>query len=125
MAGMAPSRQVRTARVYDARSAGEGTRVLVDRLWPRGIPKEDDRHDVWLRDVAPSNELRRWYGHREEVFDEFRERYLQELEDPERAEALGELRRLVVEGPVTLVTATKEINLSHLAVLSEVLQTDR
>lgn len=125
MAGMAPPQQVRTARVYDARSAGEGRRVLVDRLWPRGIPKDDDRHDLWLRDVAPSNELRRWYGHREEAYDEFRERYLQELEEPERAGALDELRRLVRQGPVTLVTATKELDLSHLAVLIEVLQADR
>lgn len=121
MAGMARSRQVRTARVYDARSPVDGTRVLVDRLWPRGMAKDDGRHDVWLRQIAPSNELRRWYGHREEVFGEFRDRYLQELDEPERAEALDELRRLVDEGPVTLVTATTEVRLSHLVVLAEVL----
>lgn len=118
---MSGSPRIGTARVYDARSAGEGTRVLVDRLWPRGMSKEDERLDVWLKDVAPSNELRTWYRHREEAFEEFRERYLQELEEPERAEALDELRGLVDDGPVTLVTATKEVRLSHLVVLAEVL----
>lgn len=121
MASMAP---VRTARVYDDRSPEDGTRVLVDRLWPRGLRKDDERLDVWLKDVAPSHELRRWYGHREEAYGEFRERYLQELETPDRAAALDELRRLVAEGPVTLVTSTKEIHLSHLAVLTELLGPD-
>lgn len=113
---------VRTARVYDDRSPEDGTRVLVDRLWPRGLRKDDDRLDVWLKDIAPSTGLRRWYGHREDAYEEFRERYRQELAEPERAEALDELQGLVQEGPVTLVTSTREVRLSHLAVLAEVLE---
>lgn len=109
-------------RVYDAVESDEGRRVLVDRLWPRGIAKTDPRVGRWLRDVAPSTELRHWYEHDPAKFDEFVARYRAELADGPAAEALAELRRLANEGPLTLVTATKDLNLSHLIVLTRLLE---
>ncbi|MCV7319612.1 DUF488 domain-containing protein [Mycolicibacterium confluentis] len=109
-------------RVYDAVEPDEGRRVLVDRLWPRGIAKTDPRVGRWLKDVAPSTELRHWYGHDPAKFDEFEKRYLAELADGPEADALAELRRLANEGPLTLVTATKDLNLSHLIVLTRLLE---
>lgn len=118
-----PGRDVRVGRVYDAPSPDDGRRVLVDRLWPRGVRKDDPRIDGWLRNVAPSNELRRWYGHEPSLFEEFSRRYEEELTGPEQAAALRTLRELVESGPVTLVTATREPGISHLAVLARLLTT--
>jgi uncharacterized protein YeaO (DUF488 family) len=114
--------EVRLRRVYDGPSPDDGTRVLVDRIWPRGLSREAAGLDRWDKDVAPSPALRRWYGHREEMFPEFRRRYLGELRDPERARALERLRELAGSGGVTLLTATRDIEHSHAAVLAEVLR---
>jgi uncharacterized protein YeaO (DUF488 family) len=111
-------RQITQHRVYDS-SAGEGARVLVDRLWPRGLSKEAARLDEWLREVAPTDELRRWYGHDPGRYAEFRDRYLAELADDAHREAADRLRALADEGPVTLLTATKDPGISHTAVLAE------
>lgn len=81
-------------RVYDAVDPDDGARVLVDRLWPRGLSKEAARLDEWLKDVAPSNELRKWYGHRAEAYEEFAERYRAELADEPGSGALERLREL-------------------------------
>lgn len=109
-------------RVYDPVSDDDGTRVLADRLWPRGLHRDDPRAGRWLKEVAPSTELRRWYGHQPDRFPEFARRFRQELrEDPARA-ALAELAGLGAAGPVTLVTATREPSLSQLTVLAAVLQ---
>ncbi|MBN9105860.1 MAG: DUF488 family protein [Propionibacteriaceae bacterium] len=106
-------------RVYDE---PDGTkRVLVDRLWPRGFHKDDPRVDTWLPEVAPSTELRKWYGHQPERKAEFIERYRHELDTPQGAAALDDLRKLVSGGPATLVTATREVDSSHLPVLAELL----
>ncbi|MEI7545602.1 MAG: DUF488 family protein [Mycobacteriaceae bacterium] len=113
---------MRTARVYDDPDPDDGTRVLVDRLWPRGLGKQDPRIGRWCKEVAPSTELRRWYGHDPDRYAEFARRYRAELSDPALAPALDELRALAVAGPLTLVTATKQIAQSHLGVLAEVLQ---
>lgn len=113
------------ARVYDPVAPGEGARILVDRLWPRGIRKDDPRAGVWLKDVAPSTELRHWYGHDPAKFEEFAQRYTAELEQPTAGKALDELKAMVAAGPVTLVTATKELDLSHLAVLAPLLDDNR
>jgi len=113
---------MRTARVYDDPDPDDGTRVLVDRLWPRGLGKQDPRIGRWCKEVAPSTELRRWYGHDPDRYAEFAQRFRAELADPAVAPALDELRALAVAGPLTLVTATKQIELSHLGVLAEVLQ---
>lgn len=114
--------EVRVGRVYDARRPGDGTRVLVDRLWPRGMTRERADLDEWCRDVAPSAELRRAYGHVPERFEEFRRRYLAELEEPGPAAALEHLRDLAARGPLTLVTASRRADLSKAQVLAEILR---
>ncbi|MGW3359557.1 DUF488 domain-containing protein [Streptomyces bungoensis] len=106
-------------RVYEETSPEDGKRVLVDRVWPRGMRKEDAHLDEWLRDVAPSTELRRWYGHEPEKYDEFRRRYRAELRDAGHREAAGHLRELAAHDGVTLLTATKDVEHSQAAVLAE------
>ncbi|WP_449063146.1 DUF488 domain-containing protein [Planomonospora algeriensis] len=113
---------VRLRRVYDDPSPEDGTRVLVDRIWPRGLSKEAAALDGWLKEVAPSGELRTWYGHVPERFGEFRERYLGELAGPDRRAALERLRGLLRDGAVTLLTATRDAEHSHAAVLAELLR---
>src|SRR5215467_15274404 len=113
---------IRVRRVYDAPSAEDGRRVLVDRVWPRGLRKDAARLDWWAKDVAPSTELRTWYRHDPAKFGEFRDRYTAELVEPGRREALARLRALAAEGPVTLLTATRELSLSQAAVLAESLR---
>jgi uncharacterized protein YeaO (DUF488 family) len=112
---------VRVRRVYDEPEADDGTRVLVDRIWPRGMTKARAALDEWCKDVAPSTELRKWYGHDPARFEEFTRRYRLELADPERAGALAHLRALAAAGPVTLLTATKEPAISEASVLASVL----
>jgi uncharacterized protein YeaO (DUF488 family) len=111
--------QVRARRVYDEPAASDGRRVLVDRLWPRGLAKEAAHVDEWLKAVAPSDGLRRWYGHDPAKFDEFRSRYGDELREPERAKALMHLRELAAAGTITLLTATKDLDRSQAADLAE------
>jgi uncharacterized protein YeaO (DUF488 family) len=110
---------VRARRVYDEPRASDGRRVLVDRLWPRGLAKDAAHVDEWLKAIAPSNELRRWYGHDPAKFDEFRHRYGDELREPERAAALLHLRELAASRPVTLLTATKDLEHSQAMDLAE------
>ncbi|HEX4291184.1 MAG TPA: DUF488 family protein, partial [Trebonia sp.] len=100
----------------------DGTRVLVDRLWPRGLSKAKAALDEWCKNVAPSGELRTWYNHDPDRFQEFSLRYQQELQDPEQAEALEHLRGLAAEGPLTLLTATKRADISEATVLAGLLQ---
>ena len=107
--------------VYDEPRADDGTRVLVDRLWPRGMSKARARLDEWCRTVAPSPELRTWYHHEPERFDEFTRRYLDELATPERTAALVHLHDLANHGSLTLLTATKSVALSEAAVLATLL----
>lgn len=111
-------------RIYAEPETDEGTRVLVDRLWPRGLRKEEAGFDEWLREVAPSTGLRRWYGHLPERYAEFRQRYLAELGEPGAVagEALERLRTLAAEGPLTLLTATRDAELSHAAVLADLVE---
>jgi len=111
--------RIRVARVYDDAGSDDGQRVLIDRLWPRGVRKDDPRVGTWCKDVAPSKELREWYHHRPERFDEFASRYKAELCD---SPALEELRKLTKHGVVTLVTATREVDGSHAAVLAKLLK---
>ena len=111
---------VRVARVYDEPGPDDGARVLVDRLWPRGLRKELAQLDSWCRQIAPSNELRIWYGHDPERFGEFAERYRAELTAPERQAALAGLH--AVDGTVTLLTATTSLDISHAAVVADLLR---
>jgi uncharacterized protein YeaO (DUF488 family) len=114
--------QIRVRRVYDAPSPADGARVLVDRIWPRGLRKDAARLTEWAKDAAPSTELRQWYGHDPEKFQEFRRRFLDELSGrPQRAE-LGKLRALAAAGPVTLLTATRDVDISQATVLAQVLR---
>lgn len=114
--------QIGVARVYDSLAGVDGERILVDRIWPRGVKKTDLHLDGWPKELAPSTELRKWYGHEPERFEEFRRRYLAELAQPERAEALDGLRALATERPVILLTATKDADHSQAVVLAALLQ---
>ena len=113
---------IRVRRVYDDPSPEDGARVLVDRVWPRGLRKDAARLDEWAKDVAPSTELRTWYQHDPAKFGEFRQRYTEELEQPGPREAFGRLRALAARKPVTLLTATKAVDLSQAAVLAGLLR---
>jgi uncharacterized protein YeaO (DUF488 family) len=115
------SGQVRVARVYDPPGPDDGVRVLVDRLWPRGLAKEAAALDDWCREVAPSGELRSWYGHDPDRFEEFSSRYRAELDAPDRAAVLAALRERSDQGIVTLLTATKVLAISHATVLAQVI----
>src|SRR6476646_4467454 len=113
--------QITVARGYDE-AVGDGARVLVDRVWPRGLRKADAHLDEWCKDVAPSTELRRWYGHDARRVDEFARRYREELDEPQRAVALQHLRDVARTRPLILLTATKDVDISHAAMLSELLR---
>ena len=115
--------KIRVRRVYDDPERADGARVLVDRLWPRGLSKARAALDDWCKDVAPSDELRKWYGHEPDRFPEFSRRYQLELEDPQRAEALAQLRSLAHgRRHLTLLTATKDPAASEAEVLAELLR---
>jgi uncharacterized protein YeaO (DUF488 family) len=114
--------RVGTARVYDPPGPDKGTRVLVDRLWPRGLSKDTAHVDLWLKGIAPSNELRGWYGHDPAKHEEFVRRYRAELAQDDHAEALTQLRSLLEESPVTLLTVTKDLSLSQSTVLADELR---
>src|SRR6202522_4795522 len=115
--GAAKAANVRVRRAYDEPEPDDGTRVLVAGLWPGGLSKAGAPLDEWCKNVAPSGELRTWYNHDPDRFEEFSRRYRQELQDPERAEALARLRELAREGPLTLLTATKRADISEAGVL--------
>ncbi|MCF3122766.1 DUF488 family protein [Streptomyces arenae] len=115
------SPDIRVKRVYDPAAPDDGARVLIDRLWPRGVSKERADLESWDKEVAPSNELRRWYGHDPAHFEEFAERYRQELADPGRVAELDRLRDLARTGRLTLLTATKDLPHGHVRVLVDVL----
>ena len=113
------SASIRIKRAYDPPGADDGLRILVDRLWPRGLAKSKLKLDAWPKHLSPSNGLRKWYQHDPEKFAEFRKRYLAELKA--EGEGLDELRASVKGQTVTLLTATKELDLSHATVLRDLL----
>jgi len=119
--GGEPVMTVEVRRIYE-READDGSyRVLVDRLWPRGVKKDEAALDEWAKDVAPSPELRRWYGHEPERFAEFARRYRAELRRPPAAEALDRLRARAEQRSVVLLTATRDVDRSGARVLADVL----
>jgi|SRR6185437_15642848 len=120
---MTRQRHVHVRRIYDAATPGDGTRVLVDRIWPRGISKARAHLDEWCKQIAPSTELRKWYQHDPKLFDEFVRRYRDELTDSGRAEALAHLHDLVKQQTLTLLTASKAVDISEAAVLADLLAT--
>jgi uncharacterized protein YeaO (DUF488 family) len=118
---MAGKGKVQVRRVYEEPAAEDGIRVLVDRIWPRGLTKAKAGLDEWCKQVAPSTEPRTWYHHDPELFAEFGRLYRSELADPERAAAVTHLRELAQGGVLTLLTATKQAEISEAAVLAELL----
>ncbi len=115
---------IRVRRVYDEPEPADGTRVLVDRLWPRGLRQDAATLDDWAKDVSPSTGLRKWYGHDPAKFDEFRRRYIEELSQSGPRAALGRLRALAAKGPLTLLTATRDVDHSEAVVLAQILRQD-
>lgn len=118
---MTETSAIRVKRIYEDPSADDGARILVDRLWPRGVSKERADLTEWLKDVAPSTDLRKWYGHDPAKFDEFSRRYRDELDDDEHAEAFATLRDFARKGTLTLLTASKDVEISEAVVLEHVL----
>ena len=119
MTARRPSVELR--RVYEDIPGGGPTRVLIDRLWPRGIAKATAPFDEWLKEVAPTTELRQWYGHDPAKFETFASRYRHELRTPPASEALAHLGTLAAEGGVVLVTATRDVEHSAAEVLLDLL----
>jgi uncharacterized protein YeaO (DUF488 family) len=111
--------RVKLKRAYEKRSEDDGTRVLVDRLWPRGVKKIDAAIDLWVKELSPSTDLRKWFGHDPARWDEFRHRYVQELY--EHREALDRLRDLARQGPITLVYSAHDEAHNDAVVLRELL----
>lgn len=122
---MATTPDVRVRRVYEQPDAADGTRVLVDRLWPRGVSKERAHLDEWCKEIAPSTELRTWYAHIPDRFGAFETRYTAELAEPERAAALDRLRSIAESGTLTLLTATRDPEISEAAVLTRLIRERR
>ena len=113
---------VRIRRVYEPPTAADGYRVLIDRVWPRGITKSEARVDEWARDLAVSTDLRRWFGHDPAKWDEFCRRYAAELLTPERRPALDALARRAGRGTVTIVYGARDEQHNNAVVLAAVLQ---
>jgi uncharacterized protein YeaO (DUF488 family) len=111
---------VRAKRAYEPWSDEDGYRILIDRLWPRGVSKEKARIDEWARELAPSDELRRWFGHSPERFAEFKRRYTEELRD--HAEQISALRQRARRGTVTIVYAARDSEHSNAAVLAPIIR---
>ncbi len=114
------ARAIRLKRAYDAPAPGDGCRVLVDRLWPRGISKDAAHIDLWLKDIAPSTELRQWFNHDAARWQEFRRRYLVEIK--EHPEALAQLTAVARKGAVTLVYGAKDGEHNNAVALKEYLE---
>lgn len=114
---MATVKGFQVRRVYDPPEPGDGVRVLVDRLWPRGLSKERAAVDEWPKELTPSGELRMWYHANPEQYEEFERRYREELSLPEREDAAHRLRDLARKGPVTLLSAVRDTAHSHVPVL--------
>ena len=104
---------LRVKRVYEKPEEVDGERILVDRIWPRGLSKEKARLSDWRKDLAPSNELRKWFGHDPERWEEFKERYRAELEEAGKVEEVREISDMAEEGNVTLVFGAKDTEYSN------------
>lgn len=113
--------RVMIQRVYEGMPE-KGVAVLVDRVWPRGITKEQLGNTLWMRELGPSDELRRWFGHRAERWEEFRRRYREELDRPPRRELIDELLELSRKGPLTLLYGARDTKRNQAAVIRELVE---
>lgn len=113
----APAGRLRIKRVYESSDEADGTRILVDRVWPRGLTKERAAVDVWLKEIAPSPALRKWFGHDPQRWQEFRSRYRAELDL--NTAVVGQLLDLMTKGKVTLLYGAHDVSHNHAIVLSE------
>ena len=114
---------IRLKRVYDKPEAGDGVRILVERLWPRGLSKENAKVDIWLKDAAPSAELRKWFSHDESKWEEFKRRYYRELD--RNRDALKQLLEITEKSDATFVYGSKEELYNSAAALKEYLETSQ
>jgi uncharacterized protein YeaO (DUF488 family) len=110
---------IKLKRAYEPPDAADGTRILVDRLWPRGVKKSAAGIDMWAKDIAPSTELRQWFGHETDRWEEFRRRYVAELK--QKPDLINELRALARSGPITLVFGAHDQTHNDAVVLRKVL----
>jgi len=113
---------IKIKRLYDAPEDSDGKRILVDRLWPRGVAKDKARIDEWLKAIAPSDQLRQWFGHKPERWEEFQKRYREELQSAEKQELMKHLKSLARQGTVTLLFAAKEAEHNNAVALANVLK---
>ena len=109
-------------RAYEKKSSGDGKRILVDRLWPRGLSKEEAAVDEWLKDLSPSNGLRKWFGHEPGKFPEFRRKYLEELSVFEKETLLKSIAATAKESDITLIYSAKDIEHNNAVVLAELIE---
>ena len=114
-----PAGNIRLKRAYESPAASDGTRILVDRLWPRGVKKEDAAIDQWCKDIAPSTGLRKWFGHDPARWKEFQRRYAAEIRN--QSEQLAKLRLQARRGPITLVFSAHDEEHNDAVVLRDVL----
>ena len=112
---------IKLKRVYESKEAGDGTRILVDRLWPRGLRSEKAGIDEWMKDIAPSDELRKWFAHDPERWPEFKRKYAAELSESSKATLLNRMAGLAASKNVTLVYAAKDIEHNNARVLEELI----
>ena len=110
---------IQIKRVYEDKSKDDGHRILIDRLWPRGVSKEDAHFDEWMKELAPSTELRKWFDHKPERFEEFSKRYKKEL--AEKKELLDKLKELAKKRKVTLLFAAKDSEINNAVVIKDIL----
>ena len=110
---------IQIKRVYEDKSKDDGYRVFVDRLWPRGVSKEEAHFDEWMKELAPSTELRKWFDHKPERFEEFSKRYKKEL--AEKKELLDKLKELAKKRKVTLLFAAKDTEINNAVVIKDIL----
>lgn len=116
---------IRLKRIYDIPERADGLRILVDRLWPRGLSREDAAVDEWLRDIAPSSNLRRWFGHKPERWQEFQKRYSKELRIPAKKKMIASLREISRIATVTLLYAAKDEDQNNAVALAAFLKRSR
>jgi uncharacterized protein YeaO (DUF488 family) len=113
---------IKIKRVYEEIDSGDGQRILVDRLWPRGVGKNRSQIDVWLRDLAPSEDLRLWYAHDPQRWTRFQQRYMLELQEPGKTSVLKDLWQRAEKGTVTLIYATHDTERNNAVVLKNFLE---